>query len=273
MMKLVRTALGVVLEHERGRVLLTDEWDALMRRDDLSDYLATQQGRTPLTDAPIAQAPVVSQEVWAAGVTYLRSRSARVEESKHAGGDSFYDKVYDAARPELFYKAAGWRVRGPGDEVRIRRDARWSVPEPEIALCINAHGRVVGYTIGNDMSSRDIEGENPLYLPQAKSYNGSCALGPAVLISDTLPPSTSIAIQIERAGAVVFAGSTEWSRMRRTPEELVEWLYRENAFPSGCVLLTGTGVVPPDDFTLHAGDRISIDVQSIGTLQNTVGAI
>lgn len=272
MMKLIRTKAGVVLEHERGRVLLPDDWDALMRREDLSVYLLSRRAGIPLTHDVRALAPVVSQEVWAAGVTYLRSRSARVEESKAAGGDSFYDRVYDAARPELFFKAAGWRVRGSGDDVRIRRDSKWNVPEPEIALCINAHGRVVGYTIGNDMSSRDIEGENPLYLPQAKSYNGSCALGPAVLVAEVLPPSTSITIRIERGGGLAFSGSTEWSRMRRTPEDLVEWLYRENDFPNGCVLLTGTGVVPPDDFTLQAGDRISIDVDAIGTLNNTVGA-
>ena len=271
-MKLYRTRAGAVLETPEGRVLLADDWDTLWCHEDLPAYLASQRSG-PVYRQPLeVLAPVASQEVWAAGVTYLRSRSARVEESKDAGGGSFYDRVYDAARPELFFKAAGWRVRGPGDEVRIRRDAQWSVPEPEIALCINAQGRIVGHTIGNDMSSRDIEGENPLYLPQAKTYTGSCALGPAILIGDTLPPTTTIGIRIDRGSECVFEGSTTWSRMRRTPQELVEWLYRENSFPKGCVLLTGTGVVPPDAFTLAAGDAISIDVAAIGTLQNTVAA-
>ncbi len=271
-MKLYRTQAGAVLETTEGRMLLPDDWDALLCHEDLPAWLESRRGGATYAQPLEALAPVVSQEVWAAGVTYLRSRSARVEESRDAGGGSFYDRVYDAARPELFFKAAGWRVRGPGDEVRIRRDAQWSVPEPEIALCINPRGRIVGYTIGNDMSSRDIEGENPLYLPQAKTYNGSCALGPAILIGDELPPTTSITIRIERGGEQVFDGSTTWSRMRRTPQELVEWLYRENSFPNGCVLLTGTGVVPPDAFTLAAGDVITIDVAAIGTLQNTVAA-
>jgi len=271
-MRLYRTSDGAVLEFPSGRVLLNDDWDTLMRVADLRKHLEFQAGGTPYTKPLLPLAPVVSQEVWAAGVTYLRSRSARVEESKDAGGGSFYDRVYDAQRPELFFKAAGWRVRGPGEEVRIRRDARWSVPEPEIALYVNAHGRIVGHTIGNDMSSRDIEGENPLYLPQAKSYDGSCSLGPAILIGDVLPPATTIDIKIERGGVMEFDGTTTWARMRRTPQELVEWLYRENSFPNGCVLLTGTGVVPPDAFTLAPGDVITIDVAEIGTLRNTVAA-
>lgn len=270
-MKLYRTQSGAVVERAHERVLLRDDWDSLMQLDDLAAHLASAHG-TVVTAAIEPLAPVVNQEVWAAGVTYLRSRAARVEESKGAGGDSFYDRVYDAARPELFFKAAGWRVRAHGDAVRIRRDARWSVPEPEIALCINSRGRIVGYTIGNDMSSRDIEGENPLYLPQAKTYDGACALGPAIVITNALPPTTGISICIERNGEVVFEGVTEWSRMRRTPEELVEWLYRESSFPNGCVLLTGTGVVPPDAFTLQAHDAITIVVDGIGTLQSTVAA-
>ena len=279
LMKLYRTREGAVLETTQGRALLSDDWDALMRIGDLRNYLEFQVGKLEFQAVNPSHsqsfqplAPVVSQEVWAAGVTYLRSRSARVEESKDAGGSSFYDRVYDAQRPELFFKAAGSKVRGPGDEVRIRRDARWSVPEPEIALCVNAHGRIVGHTIGNDMSSRDIEGENPLYLPQAKIYDGSCALGPALLVGETLPSTTTIGIRIERGGVPQFEGETSWSRMRRTPQELVDWLYRENTFPNGCVLLTGTGVVPPDEFTLEAGDVITIQVAEIGTLTNTVAA-
>jgi len=194
-----------------------------------------------------------------------------MEESDAARGGSFYDRVYDAPRPELFFKAAPWRVRGPGDEVRVRRDARWSVPEPEIALCTNARGGIVGYTIGNDMSSRDIEGENPLYLSQAKIYDGACALGPALFVTtEPLPPTTSIDIRVVRRDGVVFAGNTTFSQLRRSPSELVEFLYRETSFPNGCILLTGTGVVPEADFTLEAGDVISITVPPIGVLTNTV---
>ena len=187
------------------------------------------------------------------------------------GPGDFYDRVYNAHRPELFFKATAHRVAGPGQPVRIRRDSAWNVPEPELALAVNARGTIIGYTIGNDMSSRDIEGENPLYLPQAKIYDGSCALGPAVLIrEDPLPPDTRIALRILRGGTTAFEGSTTLAQMRRTPEELVQFLYRETSFPQGCVLLTGTGVVPPDEFTLREGDAIAITVDPIGTLENVV---
>ncbi len=276
---LQRTVDGVLLTTPfRGR-WLPDDWDSLMQREDLVGYLnerLAQEIPPHEQHAHVALsrclAPVQSQEVWAAGVTYQRSKAARVEESKDAGGSSFYDRVYEAERPELFFKMAGWRVRGPGEPVRIRRDATWSVPEPEIALCLNAHGRVVGYTIGNDMSSRDIEGENPLYLPQAKSYDGACALGPAVLVTDVLPPSTLISMSIERDGDTVFEGTTQWARMKRTPEELAGWLFRECSFPNGCVLLTGTGIVPPDSFTLKGGDLITISVTGLDMLRNIVSA-
>ena len=213
-------------------------------------------------------APIDSQEVWAAGVTYYRSRTARMAESEVAGGGSFYDRVYSAERPELFFKALAHRVAGPGEKVRIRRDSKWNVPEPELALVISPAGKITGYTIGNDMSSRDIEGENPLYLPQAKVYDRSCALGPAILVSDEpMPASTSIGIEIRRAGGAVFSDSTTLAAMKRRPEELVEYLYRETSFPSGCILLTGTGIVPPDTFTLQSGDEIAITIAGIGTLQ------
>src|SRR5262249_52632145 len=215
-------------------------------------------------------APIGSQEVWAAGVTYHRSRSARMDESSAAGGESFYDRVYDATRPELFFKAAAWRVRASGDPVRIRRDARWSVPEPQIVLCVSARGDIVGFTIGNDMSSRDIEGENPLYLSQAKIYDGACAIGPALLVTDSLPVDTPIELRVARDGAVIYEGHTTFGQMRRDPRELVEFLYRETTFPRGAMLFTGTGIVPPDEFTLHALDEIRIHVPPIGTLVNIV---
>jgi 2-dehydro-3-deoxy-D-arabinonate dehydratase len=209
--------------------------------------------------------------VWAAGVTYWRSRTARMVESKDAGGGSFYDRVYEAERPELFFKSPGWRACGTGQPLRIRRDSRWNVPEPELALYVNARGRIIGYTIGNDMSSRDIEGENPLYLPQAKVYDGSCGLGPAVLLQDgPLPPDTQIFIAIMRNGSPAFEGETTVDQMRRTPEDLVGYLYRETTFPAGAVLLTGTGIVPPDDFTLAAGDEVRIEVPPIGVLTNRI---
>jgi 2-dehydro-3-deoxy-D-arabinonate dehydratase len=224
------------------------------------------------TAAPAAPgAPLGSQEVWAAGVTYLRSRTARMEESKDAGGGSFYDRVYHAARPELFFKATPHRVAAPGTPVRIRADSKWNVPEPELTLALNRHGRLFGYTIGNDMSSRDIEGENPLYLPQAKVYDRSAALGPCLLVTaDPLPSSTAIAIEIRRGGAVVFNGSTAISQIKRTFAELAEFLFRDNAFPRGAYLMTGTGIVPPDSFTLRSGDDIRITIEPIGTLGNSV---
>jgi 2-dehydro-3-deoxy-D-arabinonate dehydratase len=216
--------------------------------------------------------PLDAQEVWAAGVTYVRSKDARERESAPTGGARFYDLVYTAERPELFFKAAPRRVVGPGDPVRIRADAHWSVPEPELALVVSPALQVVGYTVGNDMSSRDIEGENPLYLPQAKVYDGSCALGPVVTLAGALPPREQVAIRltITRAGTTVFEGATTLAAMKRSFEELVSWLGRENSFPDGVVLLTGTGVVPPDDFTLAGGDEISIDITGVGRLTNRV---
>lgn len=274
-MRLYRTTRGTVVEHDGAFHRLTHDWDSLINHADLPAYLRHACGRSS-GEGEIAErvlAPIGSQEVWAAGVTYYRSRAARVEESKGAGGASFYDRVYDADRPELFFKAAPWRVRGPGDVVRVRRDAQWTVPEPEIALCINALGHVVGYTIGNDVSSRDIEGENPLYLPQAKIYDGACALGPAMLVSaEPLSSDTSIELRVTRAGETVVAGETTFAQMRRDAAELVEFLYRETSFPTGCVLLTGTGIVPPEEFTLQPGDEIRIDVPPIGALINVVGA-
>jgi 2-dehydro-3-deoxy-D-arabinonate dehydratase len=272
--KLYRTNSGTVAEQDSRRVRLdVSSWDAVINRDRLHEYLNDAIANAPADAkgelAPLA--PIGSQEVWAAGVTYFRSRTARMEESHDAGGGDFYDRVYSADRPELFFKATARRVVGPGDFVRVRQDSKWSVPEPELALVVNAGGTIVGYTIGNDMSARDIEGENPLYLPQAKVYLESCALGPCVLIpAAPLPPDTAIELSVARNGAQVFSGSTSLAAMRRTQEELVGFLYRENSFPDGCVLLTGTGIVPPDDFTLRSGDRVSITIPPIGRLENPV---
>jgi 2-dehydro-3-deoxy-D-arabinonate dehydratase len=217
------------------------------------------------------EAPVQSQEIWAAGVTYLRSRDARKEESKEAGGASFYDKVYDAERPELFFKATPHRCVGPGGKVRIRKDSKWNVPEPELTLVINNKGEIVGYTVGNDMSSRSIEGENPLYLPQAKTYDGAAAVGPCIYISERpIDPASVIKMEIFRAGEVVYSDAVEINRMKRGHTELVEFLYRECSFPHGCLLMTGTCLVPPNDFTLQSGDEIAISIDHIGTLKNIV---
>src|SRR5690606_25975076 len=227
--------------------------------------------QVPAPDESSLRAPIESQEVWAAGVTYLRSRTARMEEAKSAGGGDFYDRVYEAERPEIFFKATPHRVVGPRAQVRIRSDSKWNVPEPELTLAINAAGRIFGFSIGNDMSSRDIEGENPLYLPQAKTYSGSAALGPCLVLTDELPASeTEIAIEIVRRGDVVFSGSTDIGQMKRPLPMLAEYLYRDNAFPRGAWLMTGTGIVPPDEFTLEHGDEIRITIDPVGTLTNTV---
>ena len=275
-MRLFRFRQSPVVEQAaRWFALPPQSWDALVNRDDLHAWLGGAiAGLEPLAAPPDPgdlRAPIGSQEVWAAGVTYFRSRTARMEESKSAGGGDFYDRVYSADRPELFFKASPHRVRGPGQAVRIRRDARWNVPEPELTLAVTSSGAIVGYTIGNDMSSRDIEGENPLYLPQAKVYDGSCGLGPAICVTpEPLPPETEIRIVIRRAGVPAFGGSTSLAAMKRTPRDLVDYLYRDNSFPHGCLLLTGTGIVPPDDFTLAVGDEVAITIDPIGTLVNTV---
>jgi 2-dehydro-3-deoxy-D-arabinonate dehydratase len=273
--KLYRTDVGCFVEQNgiHYRVPLTS-WDALVTQDDLHGYLLSIiNNGEPAKDFLLAkiEAPIGNQEVWAAGVTYYRSRSARMDESKTAGGGDFYDRVYSAERPELFFKSTPHRVAGPGGYVRIRKDAAWSVPEPELTLLINHRGQIIGYTAGNDMSSRDIEGENPLYLPQAKVYDGSCALGPCVLIdSEPLPASTPISLEIVRDGRTEFSGATTLAELKRVPATLVEYLFRDNSFPFGAFLMTGTGIVPPNSFTLASGDRIRITIDPIGTLENEV---
>jgi 2-dehydro-3-deoxy-D-arabinonate dehydratase len=278
-MKLYRTEQGCVVEQDGVFFLLEQEsWDVLTTREDLEAYLRVAwtgprvKAASPLANPESLFAPIGKQEVWAAGVTYYRSRDARMEESKSAGGGDFYDRVYRAERPELFFKGSANRVVGYGGKVAIRSDASWSVPEPELTLLISPGGKITGYTIGNDMSSRDIEGENPLYLPQAKVYHRSCALGPGILVSSSsLAASTQIRLSILRAGQAAFSGATTLASLKREPAALVEYLYRDNSFPNGCFLLTGTGIVPPDSFTLKNDDEIQIAIDGIGTLTNVVG--
>jgi len=277
-MKLYRTSNDCLVEHNDAFYSIEgSSWDGLITRDDLQAHLmelidgAPALSLNPLTNPALLRAPIGSQEVWAAGVTYFRSRDARMEESKSAGGGDFYDRVYRAERPELFFKATPHRVVGHYGRVAIRKDASWSVPEPELALLVSPSAKILGYTIGNDMSSRDIEGENPLYLPQAKVYACSCGLGPGILVSsEPLSSSTEIRLEILRGGQTAFAGSTNLSNLKRQPAMLVHYLYRDNPFPNGCFLLTGTGIVPPDSFTLNHGDEIRISIDGIGTLMNFV---
>jgi 2-dehydro-3-deoxy-D-arabinonate dehydratase len=248
----------------------------LLDRVDMVDAL-TRFSQAPLSTYPLSTVelvtPVESQEVWAAGVTYLRSKQARMEESDFSA--DAYDRVYGAPRPEIFFKSLAQKVVSPGDEVGIRRDARWNVPEPELALVINAAGTIVGFTIGNDMSSRDIEGENVLYLPQAKIYARSCAVGPWIVVGHAEDDARqwTIELEIRRAGERVFAGETRAGQIKRTFTELVDYLFRSQSFPNGVVLLTGAGIVPPDSFTLAAGDAVRITISGIGTLENRVAVV
>ena len=279
-MKLYKIAKGILLEHNNATYIIDDEWDSLINRDNLAGYLQqVSADTTPVSDEVRAEfinrdllAPIGSQEVWAAGVTYLKSRDARMEESETSGGATLYDRVYDAPRPELFFKAVAHRVAAPGKEVYIRKDSEWNVPEPELTLFINSKGTIQGYTIGNDMSSRSIEGENALYLPQAKIYEKSAALGPCLLVSPT-PIATESVIKmiIKRNGETVYEDATTVSRIKRSFTELTGYLYSECDFPVGCFLMTGTCLVPPATFTLQPGDVVEITIDGIGTLVNTIG--
>ena len=277
-MKVYRTTGGIVAEEgSRIWILHDQDWDEIFILEGLVEYLESKiLGKSPDAESWSPEredilAPLSGQEVWAAGVTYYRSRNARIVESKESDSGSFYDRVYDAERPELFFKGNARTVVGPGQEVRIRSDSGWNVPEPELTLAINRRGEIIGCTVGNDMSSRDIEGSNPLYLPQAKIYNGSCALGPGILLGrEKIGPSTEIALSIRRGGDEVFTGKTTLKELKRSPESLVTYLFRDNDFPLGCFLMTGTGIVPPDAFTLQSGDTIVIDIEAVGTLTNTV---
>ncbi len=283
MISIFRGEASVVLVSDRGVYETTQfSFDALFQSSNPQSHVAqVLENLTPissggnLADGSRQEqpwlAPVGNQEIWAAGVTYYRSRTARMEESQKSGGDHFYDLVYDAPRPELFFKATAARARGHLAPVRIREDSTWDVPEPELTLAINADGKLFGYTIGNDMSSRSIEGENPLYLPQAKMYRGSCAVGPCLIVGeDAVNDSTRISIAIDRNGQVAFSGEIQVQQIKRTFSELAEFLYRENEFPNGAYLMTGTGIVPDAGFTLQSGDRIRIAIDGIGWLENPV---
>ncbi|HLI92918.1 MAG TPA: fumarylacetoacetate hydrolase family protein [Puia sp.] len=279
-MKLYKTKKGNLLSDGDHFWLLGGSWEELVNRSGLHAYLKGLSTGAELLSPVEADAllnsqllaPVGgSQEIWAAGVTYLRSRDARMEESKQSGGASFYDKVYEAERPELFFKALPQRVAAHDEDVYIRRDSSWNVPEPELTLFINSKAEIQGYTIGNDMSSRSIEGENPLYLPQAKVYQRSAALGPCLYVpAEPISPSTRIRMVIVRGGQSAYAGEVAISMIKRKLSELAQWLYRDMDFPAGSLLMTGTCLVPGNEFTLSAGDKVDITIDGVGTLSNTV---
>ena len=277
-MKIYKTKSGIVIEKESKFFLLKDEnWDQFINNDNLfqkaekfSRSLAPMTDGSKLIESEVV-APVGSQELWACGVTYLRSKIGRQEESKEAGGGDFYARVYEAERPEVFFKSTPHRIVGHGAKVNIRKDSTWDVPEPELTLVVTSSGKIVGYTIGNDMSSRSIEGENPLYLPQAKTYDGCAAVGPCIYVTETpLDDKTKIHLTINRDNKKVFTGTVGIDQMKRKPEELVSFVFRECSFPYGCLIMTGTGIVPGNEFTLKSGDEIRISIDHIGELVNVV---
>lgn len=274
-MKLYKTNEAIVIEYNnRYYALANRNWDLFINDDRLYEKsLALIQSLQGTEKIPFSNllAPIGQQELWACGVTYYRSMVGRQEESKDAGGGDFYARVYDADRPEVFFKTTAQRISHPNCTVRIRKDSTWDVPEPELTLVVTSSGKIVGYTIGNDMSSRSIEGENPLYLPQAKTYDGCASIGPCIFVTDQpLDPGTNIHVSISRNSHLVFNGSITISQMKRSPKELVSFVYRECSFPHGCLIMTGTGIVPDNDFTLQQGDEICIEIDGIGKLVNTV---
>lgn len=279
-MKIYKITTGILIEHNGSFFLSENEdWDTFINDDDLSQKIRNrisslspvENGKDLLENELLP--PIGSQEIWASGVTYYNSKLGRQEESKETGGGDFYARVYVADRPELFFKSTASRAVGSGEEVRIRKDSTWDVPEPELTLCITSNGKIVGYTIGNDMSSRSIEGENPLYLPQAKTYDGSAAIGPCIYVTeDPLPPDTTIELEIKRKDTSVFKDSIEINQIKRDFKELASYLYRECSFPKGSFLMTGTGIVPGNDFTLREKDEIHITIPLIGTLVNKVSS-
>jgi len=273
--KIYLTPQGIQIQDQEGKCIQAIElnWDLFINQRNLFEVCKSEMRSSEQVISQISnpKCPIEHQEIWAAGVTYLRSKVARMEESKESGGDTFYDKVYSAERPEIFYKGNKLRSVGPGGKVKIRKDSQWNVPEPELTLFINSHGELAGYSIGNDMSSRDIEGENPLYLPQAKVYDGAAGLGPCLLVTEKpMAPETVIQMEINREGNQVFQGDTQISQMKRTHAELVHYLTMEMSFPHGAYLMTGTCIVPDPPFTLESGDEILITIEPIGTLKNIV---
>lgn len=273
-MKIYKTKQGIIVE-SAGKFYLSTEsnWDIYVNRDDLYEQVSKEIATLPSIEWAENDilAPISQQEIWASGVTYMRSREARIEESKDAGGGDFYARVYDAERPEIFFKSSASRCVGTNDFVRIRKDSAWNIPEPELTLFATSSGKIVGYTVGNDMSSRDIEGENPLYLPQAKSYDKAAAIGPCLYLTEgEISQDTLISLEIIRDNVSLFEGSIAINRMKRKHNELISYLFREMSFPHGAYLMTGTGVVPPNEFTLAVGDVINITIEGIGTLTNTV---
>jgi 2-dehydro-3-deoxy-D-arabinonate dehydratase len=274
-MKLYKTTKGAVIEKDGQYFLVDADWEQFVNDDRLYEKMDKLTQTLSVGDSSLIKnllPPAGSnQELWACGVTYLRSKIGRQEESKAAGGADFYAKVYEATRPEVFFKSTPHRIVGHGGQVRIRKDSTWDVPEPELTLVVTAAGNIVGYTIGNDMSSRSIEGENPLYLPQAKTYDGCAAVGPCIYVTnEPLPATTNINLVINRKGSIAYKGDVLISQLKRTPEELVSFVYKECSFPYGCLIMTGTGIVPGNDFTLQSGDEIAISIDHIGTLVNTV---
>jgi 2-dehydro-3-deoxy-D-arabinonate dehydratase len=275
--KLYKTINGIIIENKDGLYEADiNDWNSFINDNNLFKKITAlvASGNVIRTDS-IEESQIVSpldkQELWACGVTYLRSKVGRQEESKDSGGADFYAKVYEAERPEVFFKAASNRIVGMNEKVNIRKDSTWDVPEPELTLVVTSAGKIVGYTIGNDMSSRSIEGENPLSLPQAKTYDGCAALGPCIFVTDQpLDNDTMISLEIKRDNETVFADKIAISQMKRTPQELVSYVYRECSFPHGCMIMTGTGIVPGSDFTLQSKDEIRITIDNIGTLVNTV---
>lgn len=277
-MKIYNTSDHIIVEYQNQCFIpANQDWDSFVNHQNLFQKIVEELpsyeliGDETMLNSKHILAPIASQEIWASGVTYMRSKHARMEESKESGGATFYDKVYDAERPELFFKSTPSRTVGTGQKVRIRKDSTWDVPEPELTLLVNSEAQIVGYTIGNDMSSRSIEGENPLYLPQAKMYDKAAALGPCILVAEEpIHPESLISIQISRAEKEVFSGSIAINQMKRKHTELVEYLFREQTFEKGVLLMTGTGIVPGNDFTLQSEDIISITIEGIGTLVNEV---
>ena len=276
-MKIYKTKSGIVIEKDNQFFLSNDNWDSFINDDNLFQKIEKLiqssdevENANKIIDEEIL-APVGSQELWACGVTYLRSKEGRQEESKGAGGGDFYARVYEAERPEVFFKSTPHRIVGHNGNVRIRKDSSWDVPEPELTLVVTSSGKIIGYTIGNDMSSRSIEGENPLYLPQAKTYDGCASLGPCIFVTQKpLDRNTKINLEIKRNDSKVFEGNIGINQMKRTPEELASFVFRECSFPHGCLIMTGTGIVPGNDFTLQAEDEIKISIDHIGTLINVV---